>query len=176
MPTIIETVDGGEISTGFLGRDLSKVQLGELPLMTIQQFAHYAAAVLVKGVFPKLDSETRTDWAEDVHHIARRIGALSLRRTNGITKEEMGKPFETLAAAEKEAEFYEDNPFVVQEDGRSVSFKEPGDGVKHVITSEDFFGLTYEVVNGGIIGWGASGTYPEVKDAVALLDSALSTQ
>ena len=175
MP-ILETIDGGEISAGFLGRDLSKVQLGELPLITIQQFANYAATVLVEKVFPAVDTETLTEWAKDIHHTALRIGALSLRQTSGVTEEELGRPFETPAAANNEAEFYEANPFTVQEDGRSVSFMEAGDRVRHVVTSEDFFCLTYEVINGGIIGWGARGTYPEVKDAVTQLDSALSMQ
>lgn len=177
MPTIIETVDGGEISAGFLSRDLSKVQLGELPLITIQQFVGYATVTLTEGVFPMLDSKTRREWAEDVSHMARRVGALSLKQANSPTEEGIGKPLELPAGADEEPQFYEDSPFVVLEDGQNVGFIEPRDGIRHVVSSEDFFDLTYGVIYGGIMGWGAyGGTYSEVQEAATLLDSALSAQ
>jgi len=176
MSTIIETADGVEITTGFLDRDLSKVALGELPPITIQQFVGYAALTLAEGVFPALDADTRREWTDDVHNTVRRVGALSLRQTDGVTEENIGKPLELIPGADRKAEPYSGNPFAVLEDGRSIGFIEPGDGIKHVVSSEDFFSLTYEVINGGILGWGARGTYPEVQEAAATLDTAISTQ
>jgi len=176
ISTIIETAYGVEISTGFLDRDLSKVALGELPPITIQQFVGYAAVTLAEGVFPMLDAETRKEWAEDVRNMVRRVGELSLRQINGITEVNIGNPLEPVPGADRETQPYRDNPFAVLEDGQSVGLVEPGGGIKHIVSSEDFFGLTYEVINGGILGWGAHGTYPEVQDAAVLLDSALSAQ
>lgn len=175
MSTIIETADGVEISTGFLDRDLSKVALGELPPIAIQQFVGYAAVTLAEGVFPALDAETRKEWTDDVRNMVRRVGALSLRQNHGITEENIGKPLQPVAGADRKAQLYSDNPFAILEDGQSIGFIEPGDGIKHVVASEDFFSLTYEVINGGILGWGARGAYPEVQEAAALLDSVIST-
>jgi hypothetical protein len=175
MPTIIETVGGGEVSAGFLDRDLSKVQLGELPPITVRQFAGFAALALTEGVFPMLNPETRREWAKDVSHMARQVGALSLKQGDNVTEENMGKPLELPTGADEKPRFYEHSPFVMLEAGQRVGFAEPGDSIKHVVSSEDFFGLTYEVIYGGIMGWGAhGGTYSEVQNAATLLDSALS--
>ena len=78
--------------------------------------------------------------------------------------------------ADREPQFYTDNPFVVLENGQNVGFMGPGADIRHVISSEGFFELAYEVINGGILGWGAHGTYPEVQDAAILLDKALSAE
>lgn len=69
--------------------------------------------------------------------------------------------------------YYQENPFKVQPDGRQVGFTYE-DEVHHVVDREDFFNLTHNVIGGGLMGWGAHGTFQEVKDAAVQIDTALN--
>lgn len=81
---IIETLDGGEIETGFWGPDVSKIQLGELPLITTQQFVGYAAVALARGVIPKLDADTRVEWARSARTLRERVQDLPTLKITGL--------------------------------------------------------------------------------------------
>lgn len=193
MTTIIVTLDGGEIETGFWGPDVSKIQLGELPLMTTQQFVHYAASVLTERVIPQLDTVTRAQWAQDARSLREQVQDLLVLQitgqffTQGI--DELTSRIDTTSASDKgelsaalsaavvptdDAVYYKENPFKVQSDGQRIGLVHEAT-VRHVIDREDFFNLTYSIVRGGIMGWGSHGTYQEVKEAAAQIDAALNT-
>lgn len=191
---IIETLDGGEIETGFWGTDISKIQLGELPLMTTPQFVGYAALALTEGIIPKLDAETHAAWAPDARSLregvenlrtlqltgkffmqtADELAAQYIAAEDADDKAELGVALSAAAAPTEEAVYYPQNPFRVQTDGQRVGFVHE-DEVRHVVDKEDFFNLAHRVISGGIMGWNEeSGTYQEVKDAAVQIDRALN--
>jgi hypothetical protein len=49
-----------------------------------------------------------------------------------------------------------------------------GEDARHTIAAHDFHALTHHVLRGGMMGWGPSGTYGEVRDAAQLIHDALS--
>ncbi|HSH55712.1 MAG TPA: hypothetical protein VK983_02710 [Candidatus Limnocylindrales bacterium] len=189
MTMIIKSIDNGEIETGFWGPDTAKVQLGELPLMSTQQFVGYAALTLAEEVIPKLDPVTKNEWAQAAEHLRDSVAELPLRNTTGkyfmqspddllpqldtAPAEDQAELYESLAAAvvpTDEAVYYEKNPFHVQADGQRVGFLHEGE-IRHIVSADDFYTLTYQVIHGGLMGWGDHGTYPEVKDGAVLLNS-----
>lgn len=190
---IIETLDGGEIETGFWGPDISKIQLGELPMITTRQFAGFAALALTVEIIPKLDAETRTVWARDARSLRERVQGLPVLNITGKfftqgpdeliaqrdtvsvdDKAELDVELSAAAVPTDEAVHYGKSPFKVQPDGQRVGFVHD-DEVRHVVDREDLFNLFYRVVGGGIMGWNQDmGTYQEVKDAAAQVDTALN--
>jgi hypothetical protein len=68
---------------------------------------------------------------------------------------------------------YRENPFNVQPDGQSVSI-EGEDGTSHVITAEEFIGIAFGIMRGGMAGWSERGTYREIKDLAVHFDEVLS--
>lgn len=192
MTMIINTLDGGEIETGFWGPDVSKIQLGELPMMTTQQFVGYAALALTREIVPKLDDETRAAWAPDARSLRERVEGLPVLSVTGKFfaqgPDELASQLDTVEPHDKgelnaalsasvvptdEAVYYRESPFRVQVDGQRVGFVHE-DEVRHVVDREDFFNLTHSVVGGGIMGWSKDGTYQEVKDAAVQIDAALN--
>lgn len=192
MTTLIESLDGGVIEAGFWGPDTSRVRFGDIAPMTTQQFVTYAGRVLIEAVIPSLDDATRRNWGQDMadlqHHLTTLpdktiSGKYFAQDTNSLINE-----LETVGAEDQdelmsvlaadvvpvdEATYYEQNPFVVQADGTRVGVIQAA--TTHVVSSEDFFSLTYNIIRGGFIGWGSDGAYPEVKQTALLLDTALNT-
>jgi hypothetical protein len=188
---VLETIGGGEIETGFWGPDTSKVQLGELLPITTPQFAGYASLTLAE-VIPHLDPAARQEWAGDVHTVRERVEALPdlphlgkfiaqdlgelTSRMDTVSDEDRAELLAALKSAAvptEQAAYYCKNPFNVQPDGQSVSI-EGEDGTSHVVTAEDFVGLTFRIMRGGMAGWDENGTYREIKDLAVHFDEALS--
>jgi hypothetical protein len=188
----METLDGGSIDTGFWGPDISKVQLGDLPLMTTQQFVGYAALSLIDGALPKLDHAKRAEWADGARRVREKIKNIPIKQSTGkffarsadelatlmedVAEKDKDELFTELAASvvpTEDAEYYRENPFVVQGDGQRVGFVYQNE-IQHVVDTDDLFYLLHYVIHGGMKGWDQSGTYQEVKDMAELIDSALS--
>lgn len=190
MSLQLGTLDGSAIQVGFWGMDVSKVQLGELPLITTEQFAGYAAATIVKHLVPNLDPSIRAEWAEDMYHLCSYLGRLSVRRVTGalrtLSLKELVAEAQTMAPHDDRTELhtalratlaplgealhYPDNPF--SSDGRNVGFMNDRT-LEHVVGGEDFFTLTYDVLRGGEFQWDEHGPYQSVKDAAVQIDTAL---
>jgi hypothetical protein len=191
MALMLATIDNGVIETGFYGPDTSKVQLGDLPPITIQQFSGFAISA-ARDVIPKLDPTDRQQWAADARTIHERVAALPTLRATGRflarTQEELARQMPTVEGKEDEGEFwaalsatmaptdealyYQDNPFIVDSEGQvSLTGEE---GVVHVISPVNFMNLAFRVLRGGMAGWNERGVYEEVQDSVAALDHMLS--
>jgi len=191
MTLIMETLDGGEINTGFHW-DKSKIELGELPLMSTQQFIGYVALTLTQEIIPKLNVEERAEWSGKLRSSHEKLESLpdlvrsdkyfamsydelmDLLETAGEDEQvEIGDAIIASVSTKIPVEYYAENPFWVQGDGRRVGFVYDGE-LKHVVDAKDFFILANFVLYGGWKGWSKYGAYREVKDAVRQLNDALS--
>lgn len=190
----IHTLDGGEISAGYWGPDTSKVELGELPPMTTQQFAGYAALTLARNIIPDLDPDTRPKWTADARRLHDMVKDVPTMR---ITGQFIGQTLDDLSAlgesvpsndvAEhnallnnmlvpiEDAVYYRENPFVAQAGGTRVDFVHESAAI-HMIDREDFFSLAYRVIRGGLAGWQADGAEPGVVDAAKAINDAFERQ
>jgi hypothetical protein len=152
----------------------------------------YAALTLTEGIIPKLDTGKKAEWARDAHSLRLRVEGLPILTIVGkffaqdtaelisqldtVDDADKGELHTALSAAgtpTEEALYYAQNPFEAQADGQRVGFVYEAE-VRHVVGSEDFFNLTHNVVDGGLMGWGNNGTYQEVKDAAVRIDTALN--
>ncbi len=193
MTLILETLTGEEIATGFWGPDTSRVQLGELPLMTTQQFAGFAALALSQEIIPQLEPERRGPWSRVSRVMYEEVISAPLRPSTGkyfaVPRDELLAQLDTVAPEDEReltgeavasavptpaAVYYSETPFVVQADGQRVGFRNE-DEVKAVITAENFFIMSSSVIGGGIMGWGRYGTWQEVKDAATQINDSLHT-
>jgi hypothetical protein len=194
MTTRIETLDGGDIDTGFWGPDVSKIQLGDLPTMTTQQFVGYAALSLVQDIIPKLNDDERIQWARNVSYVRQQVEHAPVKNVTdkffALSADELAEQFSTVSEKDRgelldelaaavvpieKAIYYPESPFTVQGDGQRISLSHEGE-THHVIDTKDFFYLFTKIVHGGFVGWDERGTYQEVKDATVLVDSALSAE
>jgi hypothetical protein len=191
MTLEVRTIHGDSIDVGFWGGDITKIQLGDLAPMTTQQFVGYAAVRLAQDIIPTYDPLTRMEWATAARMVSEDLlitpqieytGKFLAQDTDRLASQLYTVPSEdldelmiTLQAAVtpvEDPEYYARNPFEVMDDGVHVSMI--GEDARHTITAHDFHALTHHVLRGGMMGWGHSGTYVEVRNAAGLIHDALS--
>lgn len=194
MSMRIPTLDGGEISAGYWGPDTSKVELGELPTMTTQQFAGYAALTLTRGIIPDLEPDTRAKWAADARNlhnmvkdtptmkitgkfIGHAIGDLSALgdKVESDDSAEYNAILNSALVPTEDAVYYRENPFFVRPGGKQVDFVHEN-AVAHMLDREYFFALAYRVIRGGLTGWTADGAEPGTVDAAKAINDAFETR
>jgi len=190
MPTILPTLEGKEISAGYIWGDLEQVHLseGEIPPLTTIQFLGYATSALCERIAPNLSSDLKSEWAADFRSVKEELDTLPDRPRStkyyGKRRRDIlgdydtavggGSPVERIlfydgiAASSRtdEAEYRAQNPFDVSPDGQVVGFKK-GNEVIHTIENGYFIGFVRYALGGGIYGWGEAGTYPEVRLAAS---------
>lgn len=191
MTLEVKTIHGDNIDLGFWGGDITKIQLGDLPPMTTPQFVGYAAVRLAQDIIPTYDPLTRMEWATAARMVHQDLlitpqleytGKFLAQDTDKLVSQLYTTPSDnldelmiTLQAAVTpvdEPEFYARNPFEVMADGTQVSMV--GEDARHTIKAHDFHALTHHILRGGMMGWGHSGTYAEVREAAQLIHDALS--
>lgn len=193
MTVLLESLDGRVIDTGFWGPDQSKVQLGDLPSITTQQFVGYGVLALTEGLLRATDSTiiARLNRGHITQELCRRVSCLStlkitgqfygqdldalLAQRNVVTEDARSEWLTMVYAAStptSEALYYPRSPFMVQADGQRVGLLDQQE-VRHVVNYVDFFALTCNVIQGGNGGWQGE-TYVEVKEAALRLDEALT--
>jgi hypothetical protein len=74
----VVTVDGDPFSGGFFGADTSRIMLGELPAMSIDQFGEFAGDAMV-GVLPHLSVKDRTEARNLIEAAKRKIDGRPVR-------------------------------------------------------------------------------------------------
>lgn len=192
MTLEMKTLEGGVIDVGFWGGDITKIQLGELPPMTTQQFAGYAAMLLVDDIIPNYDPMDRLDWAIESKAINADLeitpqleltGKFLAQDTDELASQLFKVPdrdldeliivLQAAVTPVDEPEYYAESPFSITSDG-NVSMELGED--RHTVKAREFHALTNYVLHGGMMGWGYSGTYDEVRDAANKISEALNTE
>jgi hypothetical protein len=184
----------GSIEAGFWGVDTSRVRLGELPPLTVQQYVGFAAQILIRDLIPKQEPAVREEWLHEANVVVESLRNVILLHSTGeylaASSDELMKAYEStddplrhleLSAVNMArfvpvdtAVYYADNPFLADERGLSVVVHDHDGLPGYEVTAEEFFFFTNYVNHGGLIGWRAAGTYPEVKEAAEQIADALA--
>lgn len=189
MTLVMPTFEGPKIDTGFWAGDMTKVQLGDLPPMTTQQFVGYAAVLLVNDIIPNYDEVTRKRWISSARELDENLKITPQIEITGkfiaqgkdelasqlytVPSEDLDELIIALQAAASpigEPEYYVNSPFVMTDEG-SVSMVV--EDKRHTTAPHHFHSLTHHVLSGGMMGWDHNGTYDEVRASAGQIYDAL---
>lgn len=192
MTQVLRTKQGQEIDTGFWAADTSRIQLGDMEPISIQQFSVYAVETLITGgVIEGLPHNFRSDWVEPTHAARVQveqlrtithenselrvlgIGELFAKLDEGTDRQSIARAMATHMPWVAAVEFYESNPFVAKPSQHEVDFVNASRETIHTVEDTDFYYLTWIVLKGGIIGWNGADVYPEVVESLIEIDEAM---